>query len=129
MFPPVLMFVAGSPDLGDRAPLLLGYWGRIAAGAIPASVIAPEPEPRTNEVWHLPGEMRAAVEVVLAEVARLRVQLRVVDVNRPATDRYLVERYVTADDVLPLLIRSDQSRLSGLDEFTPKTVRRFLAHG
>jgi len=125
------MFVAGAPDPGEYRPYYLGFWGRIGAGFLPGSLWSRsgmahrEPPPGA---WHVPGDMLMSVELVEREAARLHLPLRVIDVNQPEDDRALVEHYVRPDDVLPFLVRSDNDRLSGFEEFTPETVRRFLSH-
>jgi len=62
------------------------------------------------------------------DVAKQRGRnLRLVDVNDPGEDRALVQQYVGVADVLPILLRSDGSRLEGEEAFTPRAVRRFMA--
>lgn len=75
--------------------------------------------------WHLPGDMMMALEVAQHETERLHLPLQVIDVNNVA-DRTLVDRYVGVGDVLPMLVRSDGTRLEGFESFEARKVRRFL---
>lgn len=128
VFPPVLLFVAGAPDPGELRPPIAGAWGRML---MPASMVlsaGPPPSTPPPGAWHLPREMEMAVEVVMKEADRRQIPVRVVDVNRPGEDRPLVERYITPDDLLPLLVRSDNTRLEGFEQFTPAEIRQFLGH-
>jgi hypothetical protein len=65
--------------------------------------------------------------MVLNFVERQHRSLLVVDVNAPGDHRDLVERWVGAEDVLPLLVRPDGRRLGGEENFVPGRVRRFIA--
>jgi hypothetical protein len=85
--------------------------GHTAADALPGQVYGPAAR-----------SARMVVEIA----QRHGLSVKVVDVDSPGEDRSLVERYVSADDDLPILIRPDGARLSGDDAFVPKTVERFV---
>ena len=126
----MLLFVAGAPDPGDERPRPMPFWSRMMSGVAPGYPFAPSGL-REGEVepgaWHLPGDMQIAVDTVHEEATRRHLSVRVIDVNRPGPDRELVEKYVGSEDLLPLLVRSDNGRLDGLENFTPGAVRRFLS--
>ena len=56
-----------------------------------------------------------------------RLLVRVVDVNDPGADRAAVVRFVHPEDVLPIAVRADGSRLVGEESFSRAELRRFLA--
>jgi hypothetical protein len=59
--------------------------------------------------------------------AQLGQKVRLVDVNRPGEDGPLVDRFVTPELALPILVRPDGKRIWGIESFTASNVRRFLS--
>jgi len=134
-----ILFVAGEPDTVPEPLRDVGaaVFGRFAGVMMGEAVVGPpnekthfetvrEPPPEGQEPWHLSREQNQAVQLVQDIAARLHTTLVVVDVNRAGDRRDLVERWVGTDDLLPLLVRSDGSRLEGLEQFLPELVRSFL---
>jgi hypothetical protein len=58
---------------------------------------------------------------------RLGRTVKIVDVNQPGDDRTLVLRFVGPDDVLPIAVRSDGTRLEGVESFGSGSLQDFLA--
>lgn len=52
--------------------------------------------------------------------------MKVVDVHRPAGDHDLVERWVTRETPLPLLVSPNGGRLQGIESFVPSRLKHFL---
>ena len=75
----------------------------------------------------VPVEQLRCIELLERVVRKTGQQVHIVDVNRPGEDRELVTRWVTADDVLPILVRSDGARLVGEESFTTAELHRFLS--
>jgi hypothetical protein len=53
--------------------------------------------------------------------------LKVVDVNRPSGDQGLVQRWVTRETLLPLLVSPNGRRLEGIESFVPSRLKDFLS--
>jgi hypothetical protein len=141
----ILLFVAGEPDSGvgslqkgktnvfDRLiDTALPFGGHIpvSRSSTPPGDVPPlgEGESSTTDdrPWHLPPQQLQCVDMVLSAARHERRQVTVVDVNRAGGQKGLVDRWVGANDVLPLLVRPDGARLEGIEEFVPQRVRRFL---
>jgi hypothetical protein len=88
------------------------------ASALPSSDDSP---------WHLPPQQIQCVNLVLDLAKRAGRRVTLIDVNRPAGNQNLVDRWVGSNGLVPMLVRSDGARLQGLDDFVPATVRRFIA--
>jgi hypothetical protein len=139
----LVLFVAGEPDLGIR-PLsgVQSPWMRLILGSgLPSWARDRDTLAESNR--------RAAEKAAEAGLADLRVPpdqaqcilevakiaeaektpVTVVDVNRPGDGQGLVERWVSPNDVFPLLVRADGARLEGADEFAPGRVLRFIRRG
>jgi len=137
----LLLFVAGVPGeadelelqsalvrwfLGTHAEVRLEEWRhdrnrRTAGEATPGGPSLPE-----EQSWHLPREMVAAVDLVCESASRVGRHVTLVDVNRPGIHRDLVRRWVGENDVFPLLIRADGTRLEGMENFTAHRLRTFV---
>jgi len=87
--------------------------------------LAVPPLPR-NPVTSLPRPQLHCMNTVLRIARRVGRTVTVVDVERAAGRQELVDRWVHARDALPLLVRPDGRRLSGLDGFLPEVVRQFI---
>jgi hypothetical protein len=127
----LLLFVAGEPGSGEtpawRYVRFLGpALGGLSARAYNDPDGAPRPGPSGAPERHLPPEAVRDVQVLLDEASASHRRVKMVDVNRPGEDRYLVERWVHADDVMPVLVRPDGARLRGAENFTPRKIRQFL---
>lgn len=73
-----------------------------------------------------PGQLMCVDRVLEAAKATGR-SVSLVDVNEPGLDGNLVAELLGAWDVLPVLVRSDRTRLVGEESFTPHALRRFLS--
>lgn len=136
----LILFVAGEPDsgVGDlRASSsgLLSRWsgmllpggGRLGPGGGPS----PAPEAGESPVsephpWHLPPQQTLCVNLVLEVAHELEREVTVVDVDQPEGRQDLVKRWVGPADVVPVLVRPDGARLSGLEKFTVPKLRKFI---
>lgn len=120
-----LLFAGGEPDRGDDGRGMasqLGPFKRLIQ--LPGR---PDLGPGEGELpWQFPVEQRACVRLVLDMARSVGRVVQVVDVNRPAGDRDLVERWVTPETVLPLLISPDGRRREGAESFVPSQIRKFL---
>jgi hypothetical protein len=135
----VLLFVAGEPDTaithllpGLSIPL------RLFTALVPLNVIAwttgnraaltgdPTDNPLTGAPWHLPAGQIRCVNLVLEVALTERRHVTLLDVNRASTPAEVVERWVTSDEVFPILVRSDGARLEGEENFREGAVRRLL---
>ena len=82
--------------------------------------------PTEKRAWHLPRPQLECVEMV-ARIAKAEGRrLTVVDVNRPGEHQDLIDRWLTPDTTLPVLVRGGGTRLEGIDEFLPRKVGRFI---
>jgi len=142
----LILFVAGEPDFGigslhegrttivDRlVGMALPFGGHVPVsrsssppGDIPPSSGESESPPSDERPWHLPPAQVQCVDMVLGIARHERRTVTVVDVDRPGAQQTLVDRWVGPNDVLPLLVRMDGSRLEGIEEFVPQKVRQFL---
>jgi hypothetical protein len=133
-----LLFVGGEPGSSGK-DLNWTVFQRLTSFIFPQSIrwlsrrLSPArsedarpPAGTEKSSWHLPREAVASVNLVTHIVRRNGRSLTVVDVNRRSGQRALVDRWVTPNTVLPLLVRADGARLEGCDEFIPKRVRRFV---
>jgi hypothetical protein len=136
--PDLLLFVAGEPYsgvsdldgvetsvLGRAGGFVVGTWvsnttirSRDSAVAGTGGAVAPD--------WHLPRAQTQCAELAVELAREKGLEVLVVDVNRAGALRDLVARWVRADDLFPLLVRPDGSRLEGEDEFIPSKIRKFL---
>ena len=135
----LLLFVAGEPGPGAdpmrdvetsmvrrmAGSVVGGWWSGAKRGASRSTDSSPLVS-SDDQAWHLPPEQIQCVNLVSGIAQRVGKTVALVDVNRPAGRQDLVERWVGSDGVLPLLVRRDGARLQGIDEFIPRTVRRFI---
>ena len=137
----LLLFVAGIPGeaeepeshstmvrwlLGANAEVRFVEWRRERRRRSSGSAY-PGPPPLPEEgPWHFPRKAAASVSLVCESASRAGRHVTFIDVNRPGVYQELVRRWVGANDVFPLLIRSDGSRLEGIENFTPRNVRAFV---
>lgn len=135
----LLLFVAGEPDsgVGSTRDVQTSIAGRLAGSFLGGWVLGPSEAKSSasgdsqaplpdGQPWHLPPQQVQATDMVL-DVARSKGRtVTIVDVNRPAGNQSLVDRWVGPDGVLPLLVRSDGARLEGIEKFAPRKVRDFV---
>ncbi|MGI0129399.1 MAG: hypothetical protein ACREDE_01560 [Thermoplasmata archaeon] len=138
----LLLFVAGEPDPGIPSPrdVTLSMGARIWGSLVPVGLVTKPgtgplysaesalPPPSKPVAWRLPPQQIHCMQAVLDAARREGRTVTVVDVDRSAGRRDLVDRWVGSDDVLPLLVRPDGSRLEGLENFSPRKLRQFI-HG
>jgi len=134
----VLLFVGGDPSVAGQLvnfPHPQGGWVRflLPTALFPARTQSAPPPPETaggtGLPWLVPAGQLRCLELLGAAAERAGRQVRVIDVNLPSEEeRALVTEWVgPADDVLPVLVRSDGARLVGQESFTPASLRRFLS--
>lgn len=83
-------------------------------------------EPADAQPGQIYGRQAEMGRMVLDLATRCGATVKVVDVDRPGADLPLVERWVTPDADLPLLVRPDGARLEGAASFVPSKVAAFL---
>ncbi|HTW39249.1 MAG TPA: hypothetical protein VMF04_00060 [Thermoplasmata archaeon] len=74
----------------------------------------------------LPRVHRRCMNAVLRIARSSGRDVTVVDVDRAAGRQHLVDRWVDARLLLPLLVRPDGHRLSGSAKFVPPLLREFI---
>jgi|HubBroStandDraft_1064217.scaffolds.fasta_scaffold14723_6 hypothetical protein len=136
----LIMFIAGEPDSGRPslrqstvsslaravgAAVPLGLVMKSSQGPTTVSGTSPSQSYRGTR-WHLPPEQVHCINTVLEVAEQEDRKVAVVDVDRSDGRQDLVARWVGPDDVLPLLVRPDGARLQGIENFSPRTVRRFV---
>jgi len=125
----VVLFVAGDPDLGEGLPtrFVPGFWRFF----IPQRLFRdapPVPRPTAADLpLPLPPVQLMCAQRLLDAAKKAGRTVRFVDVNSPGANRDLVERYVGAGDILPVLVRADGARLEGEEAFRPGPLKRFLS--
>ena len=126
----LLLFVGGDPDLAGTLSRFPKAHPVAASFFVPGTLFlgaSRRGEPRPPEApWLIPPSQMLCVERLAKAVERSGATVKVVDVNRPGDDRALVERYVNAEDVLPIVVRPDGARLEGEEAFTPAALRKFV---
>jgi len=126
----LLLFVAGDPDLAGRLALFPRSFSRMAAFLVPPGLLiargtsATPPDPTAP--WLIPADQMMCVDRLAQAVQGTGQTIKVVDVNRPADDRPLVEQWVGPEDILPILVRPDGARMEGAESFSPAALREFL---
>ena len=126
----VVVFLGSDSELADRLaarPATLAWMSRFL---LPANVVldrAGNAAADSSADGPFPPDQVMCAQRLIDLAKRAHRSVRVVDVNRPGADRPLVERYVTADDVLPIAVRADGQRVVGVEGFDPPNLRQFLA--
>jgi len=126
-----LLFVSGEPGPPETLSPLIGtsVGARLFGSVIPASWFpdrTPPPGPRPED-WHVPREEVATANLVFEIARETGRPVALVNANGSGTDAELASKWVGANDLLPVLVRSDGERLVGLEQFRPKTIRTFMA--
>jgi len=140
----LLMFVAGEPEsmpsIRRSGAGALPRWATLFTGT--GLIFASKPkigngepfnpdtyqQPPLSDVrpWHLPQQQMICLDLVLDVAEKQKKTVAVIDVDRPLDQKVAVDRWVHANDVLPLLVRSDGARLEGVENFEPAKVQRFI---
>ncbi|MGA8710131.1 MAG: hypothetical protein WB786_02740 [Thermoplasmata archaeon] len=136
----LLLFVAGEPDSGANSIRLGGVglllrWtamivpgsGRLGPGGVPTPGSSFQQPPLTDaRPWHLPSQQLICVNMVLEAAEHAGRAVTIVDVDRSGDQQDLVQRWFGPQDVIPLLVRPDGTRIMGVENFSPGKVRRFV---
>jgi hypothetical protein len=135
----LLLFVAGEPGppldsmrdvetsiVGRMTGSIVGNWWRGRSGSPSAPAGSLPTQGADSASWHLPPQQIQVVNLVFDIARRMRKSVGLIDVNRPANHRQLVDWWVGPEGVLPLLVRPDGVRLQGMEGFSPGKVRRFI---
>jgi hypothetical protein len=138
---PFLLFLASEPT--EEAPVNPEYWSilyRISGGALsadaqrrlavalssPSTEESPTPRASGANPGYLSREMLGILKLVTELAQKARASLTSIDVSVPGENAELVRKWYGADDVLPMLVGPDGSKMEGLVEFTPSRVREFI---
>lgn len=122
-----LLFATGEPDRGDDGRGFASTFHR-AGVIVQLPPKNPEVVPARGDVrWHYPVEQRMCVQLVVNLAESMGKALKVVDVNRPSGDQGLVQRWVTRETLLPLLVSPNGRRLEGIESFVPSRLKDFLS--
>ena len=134
---PFLMFVAGVPRTGiGELDVYAGFSGRVvgffATGLIQSGLWQQAQNVRDWEIrhdqnWVLPPGQIQVVNEVLEQTEKQQRTVTIIDVNRPSGWEETIARWVQPEDTLPVLVAPDGSRLVGMEEFSPRSVRKFVA--
>lgn len=84
------------------------------------------PPPPKEGPGLLPRRQLHCMNTVLKIARSEGRNVTVVDVDRAAGRQPLVDQWVRAQDVLPLLVRPDGGRLEGPERFDVEAIRRFI---
>jgi hypothetical protein len=139
--PDLLLFVAGEPYSGvsELEGVSTSLWGRVVGFAtFNTSTWWPNSSTRSTDPaasssggkgkqdWHIPRAQNQCAQLAVDMARERGLRVMVVDVNHAGSLAELVTHWVSADDLLPLLVRPDGSRLQGEEEFVPRRIRAFL---
>jgi hypothetical protein len=125
------LFVAGTVRFPEGEPA--GVLRRLgsAVGGIGASVVMPRAFAQLDYPGRTERDLDPAgvtcVNLVLEAADRVGRAVTLVNVEDPREDQALIQRWVTPDTLLPLLVRFDGATLSGSESFLPRAVKRFVA--
>lgn len=126
----VVLFLGSDPALAERLgtrPTTLAWMSRFV---LPPSLVLARAARTTGapagEPGPFPADQVVCAQRVLDRAKKVRRTVQVVDVNRPGDDLALVQKYVAATDVLPILVRPDGARLVGTESFDARSIREFL---
>ena len=146
----LVLFVSGEPGPGDAPIQYRTFAETVGSLIVPPILLLPDsperprpgqarrrsepapagsstPAPEREPEWHLPREAIPPVELVLKMAQVNGRVVTLINANAPGPARELVERWVGPGDLLPVLVGPDGHRLVGLEMFTPRSLRRFLA--
>ena len=133
------MFIAGPPAIEEVRPgarstthgglLRFPVFTILPGGWVVPDYFGDQIEEEDLLPGQLYGEQARCGRLVLDLARRLHLTVSVYDANHPESDRQLVARYVADDDDMPILVRSDGTRLVGEESFVPRTLQRFLEGG
>jgi len=127
----VVLFLGSDPALAERLAARPATYAWMARFFVPPNLLldraARATSASTDEPGPFPSDQVMCAQTVVDCARKNGRSLQLVDVNRPGEARELVQRYVTSQDVLPILVRADGARLVGAESFDVRTVRTFLA--
>lgn len=130
MVRPFLLFAEKEPLRGDEAYVVASQFHRLRGFfQLPPKHPARIQEPDGSRRWDYPPDISECLRVTVSVATSLDKPVRLVDVSHPGADWELVDRLVSAETLLPLLVAPDGRRLEGLDSFVPSRVKEFLARG
>ncbi len=122
-----VLFLAGEPFRdavpGGARPFAAANMSGVASGLVTS---VGGHVPADFEPGQLYGSQAEAARLVLDIAQKCQVAVRVVDVEHAGADQPLVDRWVTSDRTLPLLLRYDGAALAGEESLVPGAVARFL---
>jgi hypothetical protein len=120
-----LLFAASQPDRGEGLVAPVSALDRFLLGKAlsnyPVDPVAPRgtdgAEPR-----YFPGEQGRSVRIALEIAETEGRRVRLIDVSAPGDRAALVDRFVGAGSLLPLLIAPSGRRLEGPTDFIPSRL-------
>jgi hypothetical protein len=124
---PFVLFVAGEPfrDAVPSAENPLITVMDVRGGLGPSELIGGH-VPADQDSGQIYGPQAEMARMVLAIAEKCNVPVKLVNVDSSGPDAPLVERYISADDDLPILVRADGARLAGSESLVPLKVAEFL---
>jgi hypothetical protein len=122
-----VLFIAGEPfrDAVPSAENPMVTVVDLRGGMGPSDLIGGH-VPADHDPGQIYGPQAEIARMVLDIAKKCNVQVKIVDVDDPGGDAPLVERYLSSDDDLPVLIRLDGARLVGEESIVPLKVAEFL---
>jgi hypothetical protein len=136
----LILFVSGEPGPAENLSrdVVTSIGARLVGSVIPstwfqrrgAAAQGPprSPPPEGAEEWHVPRQEVSTVNLVVELAHDSGRAVTLVNVNGRG-DQELTQRWVTVQDVLPMLVRPDGARLVGMEQFGPGSLREFLRAG
>jgi len=134
----LLLFVSGEPGPEENLSrdVMSSIGARIAGTVISSAALRrgggaapPTRSPADSaDVWHVPRAEVSTVNLVIELARKAGREVTLVNVNGRG-DQSLSQRWVSVQDVLPVLVRPDGERLVGLEQFGPGSLQRFLQAG
>lgn len=123
---PFLLFIAGEP-FQDAVPNARNPRAFAAgAGRVGVSDSLGGHEPADALPGQIYGAQAALARMVLEIARKCGVSVHVINVDHSGADLRLVEKMVSPNDDLPLLVRYDGARLAGFEAMVPVKVVEFL---
>jgi hypothetical protein len=128
--PALILFLAGEP-FKDADPMhgRTLFVANMVGGSATGSDTAGGHEAADFQPGQIYGAQAEMGRLVLDLARKCEVSVKVVDVNNHGADLDLVKKWVSPDDDLPILLRSDGTRIQGEESMVPLKIAEFVQGG